>query len=161
MSRSGRASADCAAQWEWLEASRAHVVSAKCDMADARSVRAALGTASEKMPAVKGALHLAAVLEDATLAQLTQAHFEKSYAAKVHGAMHLHDALDMATLDFLVLFSSVASTFGSAGQGNYAAANAALDALATRWRGFGERVWSVQWGVFGCFRLCTERFCAF
>merc|ERR1719506_2337899 len=148
LSRSGRASADCMAQWEWLEASRAHVVSAKCDLADASSVREALGTASAKMPAVKGALHLAAVLEDATLAQLTQAHFEKSYAAKVHGAMNLHDAVDMATLDFLVLFSSVASTFGSAGQGNYAAANAALDALAARWRGFGERVWSVQWGFW-------------
>merc|ERR1719253_64930 len=51
LSRSGRASADCTAQWEGLEASRVHVVSAKCDMADASSVRAALESASEKMPA--------------------------------------------------------------------------------------------------------------
>ena len=62
--------------------------------------------------------------------------------------MNLHDALDMAALDFLVMYSSVASVFGLEGQANYAAANAVLDTLAGVWRSSGEPVWSVQWGIW-------------
>ena len=78
--------------------------------------------------------------------QLTSEHFERTYAGKVQGAMNFRGALDMSALDFLVLFSSISSTFGIARQGSYAAENATLDALAGYWRGFDEPVWSVQWG---------------
>ena len=82
LSRSGHASDDCMTQWKWLRASSIDVVSAKCDIADAASVFAALKMASEKMPPIRGALHLAAVLDDATLPNLTREHFEKALSGR-------------------------------------------------------------------------------
>jgi hypothetical protein len=102
--------------------------------------------AKSGMALVKGAVHLAAVLDDALLPKLTRAHFEKSFGAKVEGARSLHDALDMSALDFYILFSSTSALIGSPGQGNYSAANSTLDALAHYWQQQGEKVWSVQWG---------------
>ena len=45
-----------------------------------------------------------------------------------------------------VLFSSVAALLGSAGQGNYSAANGAVDGLAGQWAAQGRAVTSIQWG---------------
>ena len=58
----------------------------------------------------------------------------------------MRKALAGMPLDFLTLYSSTAAMLGAAGQGNYAAANACLDALACRWRLEGQPAQSVQWG---------------
>eukprot|EP00971_Amphidinium_carterae_P036849 724722-Amphidinium_carterae.2 len=100
-----------------------------CDVSNAASVQ----KLASGLKNVKGLLHLAAVLDDATLPKLTRAHLDKAFGAK--------DALD-----FTVLFSSTSALLGSPGQGNYTAANASLDAHAFVWQQAGERAWSVQWG---------------
>ena len=69
-----------------------------------------------------------------------------AFAAKVHGAKHLRSIF--APLDFLILYSSAAATFGSAGQASYAAANAASHALAQNWAQSRENVLSIQWGAW-------------
>jgi acyl carrier protein len=69
-----------------------------------------------------------------------------SLAAKVHGAWNLHRLLDGRSLDWLVLFSSAAAILGSPGQGSYAAANAALDALALYRQARGLPGLSICWG---------------
>jgi NAD(P)-dependent dehydrogenase (short-subunit alcohol dehydrogenase family) len=147
LSRSGKPASDAVEQWEWLQTASAKVVSKRCDVANAQATRNVLREiAQEGMAPVKGAMHLAAVLDDATLPKLTRKHFENSFSAKVEGARSLHDALEMSALDFYVLFSSTSALIGSPGQGNYSAANSTLDALAHYWQQQGEKVWSVQWG---------------
>jgi thioesterase domain-containing protein/NAD(P)-dependent dehydrogenase (short-subunit alcohol dehydrogenase family)/acyl carrier protein len=147
LSRSGKPASDAVEQWDWLQSTSAQVVSKQCDVGDAKAVaRVVKEIEAEGRAPVRGAMHLAAVLDDALLQNLTPAHFRTAFKAKVEGAQNLHDALNMSALDFFVMFSSTTALVGSPGQGNYAAANAALDALAHYWQQRGEKVWSIQWG---------------
>ncbi len=82
---------------------------------------------------VRGVLHAAAVVEDATLANITDELVERDWAPKVYGAWHLHRATTTQPLDWFCSFSSAAALLGSPGQGAYAAANSWLDAF-TQWR---------------------------
>jgi acyl transferase domain-containing protein/acyl-CoA synthetase (AMP-forming)/AMP-acid ligase II/acyl carrier protein len=96
-----------------------------------------------------GVFHLAGVLDDAMLdqhAQHNDARVQKVLAPKLGGAWALHRATAGLALDHFVCFSSVAGVTGSLGQGAYAAANAALDALVAARRAQGLPGLSLQWG---------------
>ncbi len=95
---------------------------------------------------LRGVFHAAGVIEDAALAQQTSAGLLSVMAPKLLGGWHLHQASLGRELDHFVLFSSAASMLGSAGQANYAAANAFLDALAMRRRSMGLPGLSICWG---------------
>jgi acyl carrier protein len=69
-------------------------------------------------------------------------------APKVTGAWHLHTLTRASSLDFFVLFSSVASLLGSPGQANHAAANTFLDALAHHRRAQGLPGLSINWSAW-------------
>jgi acyl transferase domain-containing protein len=105
--------------------------------------RAAVAGALERLPAEQpliGVVHAAGVLDDGTLDALTPERFETVLAAKVSGLVALDEATRGADPEFFVAFSSLAGTVGSAGQGNYAAANAFVDAWmhGRRDRGLGR-----------------------
>ncbi|GAA1539931.1 hypothetical protein GCM10009827_069070 [Dactylosporangium maewongense] len=91
-------------------------------------------------------IHAAGVLDDGTVDALTPERIATVMAAKVDGARHLDAATRGLPLDAFVLFSSFAGSVGSAGQGNYAAANAALDAIAEERRAAGLPAVSIAWG---------------
>ncbi len=116
---------------------------------------AQVGTAEELVAAatatglpVRGVLHAAAVVEDATLANITDELLERDWAPKVYGAWHLHRATASQPLDWFCLFSSAAALLGSPGQGAYAAANSWLDAF-THWRrARGLPATAIAWGAW-------------
>jgi polyketide synthase 5 len=98
---------------------------------------------------LRGVLHAAAVVENATLANITDELIARDWAPKVHGAWHLHEATATAELDWFCSFSSAAALLGSPGQSAYAAANSWLDAF-THWRrAQGLPASAIAWGAWG------------
>lgn len=97
---------------------------------------------------LRGVLHAAGVLDDGIVREQTRERFDKVMAAKVGGAIHLHELTLASPLDFFVMFSSAASVLGSPGQANYAAANAFLDALAHERRRRGLPALAINWGAW-------------
>ena len=122
------------------------VVSEQADIADADQCADLLARIQTEHAPLRGIFHLAGVLDDGVLRELTPERFETVLAAKARGAWNLHQLTKAMLLDHFVLFSSIASIFGSPGQGNYATANAFLDALAQYRRWWNLPALAVNWG---------------
>ncbi|TWT88483.1 Phthioceranic/hydroxyphthioceranic acid synthase [Pseudobythopirellula maris] len=135
---------------EALKASGLNVAVARADVSDHASLHQTLTTLPKGFPALRGVLHAAGVLDDGLLADMTDERFAKVTAPKTVGAWNLHrlslDTKVFPACDLFVLFSSVAAVLGSPGQSNYAAGNAALDALAHARRRAGLSALSINWG---------------
>ncbi|CAJ1367639.1 unnamed protein product [Effrenium voratum] len=144
MSRGGKiadpASSDAAQKIKTL----ASVTVVRCDVADPDSLAACLRGAQERQP-VKGVLHAAGLLDDHLIMDMQPCHIAPVLKPKMDGSVNLHTALGDG-LDFFVLFSSVASMLGSAGQANYCAANSFVDAFSSFRRGQGLAATALQWG---------------
>ncbi len=118
----------------------------RADVADESCVKELVEYARRELPPLRGVVHAAGVTADGSLGELDWTRFVEVLDPKVRGAWHLHRATAGLELDFFVLFSSLASLVGSAGQANYGAANAFLDALAGYRRDQGLPGTSVSWG---------------
>lgn len=99
------------------------------DLAEAAQLRALLRRIDTEHRPLGGIVHAAGQLADAGLNRLDAAHFQRVFAPKVDAAQALDRLTRAQPLDFFVVLSSVAAVLGAAGQANYAAANACLDAL--------------------------------
>ncbi|MGZ2749832.1 amino acid adenylation domain-containing protein [Burkholderia stagnalis] len=122
---------------------------ARCDVADLAALRTAWNETvlSGALP-LKGIFHAAGALRDGVLGGQSWADFAVPLHAKVAGTLNLHTLSLDTPLDCFVCFSSISALFGTAGQGNYAAANAYVDALAGARRALGLPATSIQWGPF-------------
>jgi acyl transferase domain-containing protein/thioesterase domain-containing protein/acyl carrier protein len=106
------------------------VLTIAADVTDSKQMKDAFELAQERFGQLNGVIHAAGLIEDGPLQIKTQESAARVLAPKVQGTLVLQDLLRSCKLDFWLLFSSISSITPPAGQIDYAAANAFLDAFA-------------------------------
>ncbi|MFD7507671.1 SDR family NAD(P)-dependent oxidoreductase, partial [Streptomyces sp. NPDC059850] len=125
----------------------AQVTVAGCDTADRAALAKLLASFPERHR-LTAVVHAAGLLRDATVEALTPAQVDDVLRAKADAAWNLHELTRETAPAVFVLFSAAAGLLGAAGQGNYAAANAFLDALAQHRHAQGLPATSLAWGYW-------------
>ena len=97
---------------------------------------------------LKGIIQSAGILDDGIITNQTKEKFDRVLAPKILGSWYLSELTKEMDLDFFIMFSSIASTIGSAGQSNHSAANAFLDSFAFYRRAKGLAATTINWGVW-------------
>ncbi|HWH96148.1 MAG TPA: SDR family NAD(P)-dependent oxidoreductase, partial [Baekduia sp.] len=156
VSRSGPAADGADALVASLEALGCEATVAACDVSDRAQLEALLAGVPTEHP-LTAVVHLAGAFDDGVVAALDAGRLRTVMRPKVDPAIHLHELTRDLDLAEFILYSSVAATFGLPGQGNYAAANAVLDALAQRRRVEGLPGVSLGLGVWQTATALTRR----
>jgi acyl transferase domain-containing protein/surfactin synthase thioesterase subunit/aryl carrier-like protein len=136
-----------------IQSAAIHVVAA--DIGRDEDVRRLTQTIRNELPPLKGVVHSAGVLDDGILAQLTWARCAPLFQPRVYGSWLLHEYTKSLDLDFFILKSSLLSLLGSAGQANYTASSAFLDALAAHRRATGAPATAINWCAWSGGGLAT------
>ncbi|WP_067463015.1 type I polyketide synthase [Nocardia amamiensis] len=122
------------------------IVVVRCDAADRDDLANALSDIRAWGAAIRGVVHAAGALEDAAFDAVTASQLARMCAPKATAASNLIELTATDATDFVLLFSSATGALGAPGQAAYAAANAAMDALASR--DPGRRILSIGWGLW-------------
>ncbi|MCA9215035.1 MAG: SDR family NAD(P)-dependent oxidoreductase, partial [Planctomycetales bacterium] len=157
LGRRGAHTLDAKAAVSELESAGANVTVVKADVTDYDGLAAALQQIRVSLPPLRGVFHAAMILEDALLTNLDDDLMWRVLKPKVNGTWNLHQLTQQDHLDHFMLFSSLSSVFGHAGQGNYAAANAFLDGMAHYRRANNQPCLTVNWGHVGEVGYLAER----
>jgi acyl transferase domain-containing protein/thioesterase domain-containing protein len=129
-----------------IESLGAEVLTISADVTDSKQIAEALRIARQRFGDIHGVIHAAGLIEDGPLQIKTRESATRVLAPKIQGTVVLQQALGHSKLDFLLLFSSISSLAPPAGQVDYAAANAFLDAFALSQA--GQPVTAVNWGLW-------------
>jgi acyl carrier protein len=128
---------------------------AACDVTDRKALALLLDSIADAHP-LTAVVHAAGTLDDGMIGALTAERLDGVLAPKVDAAWHLHELTETSSLQAFVLLSSAAGVLGGLGQGNYAAANAFLDALAADRRARGLPGSSIAYGLWEQSSAMTE-----
>ena len=128
----------------------------QADVTDRAEMERLMADLERENGPVRGVFHTAGVLDDGILLTQDADRFRRVLEPKTTGAWHLHELIRDLDLDLFVLFSSVASLAGTAGQAPYAAANAYLDGLADLRRQEGLPVTTINWGPWEDTGMMTD-----
>ncbi|MFI6945113.1 type I polyketide synthase [Streptomyces sp. NPDC050422] len=130
-----------------LAASGAQVTVSATDAGDREALAALLAAVPSEHP-LRAVVHAAGVIDDGLAGDLTAGRIDTVLRPKADAAWYLHELTAGLDLAAFVLFSSASTVLDGAGQGNYAAANLFLDALAARRAAAGQVVTSLAWGLW-------------
>ncbi len=130
-----------------LEGLGAEVQVVACDVAEPDQLAELLAKVPEGQP-LRTVIHAAGALDDGVVESLTPDRLDAVFRPKVDAAWSLHELTKDLDLAEFILFSSLAATLGSPGQGNYAAANGFLDGLAARRCAEGLPALALAWGLW-------------
>jgi len=147
LSRRGAVSDDDRKTVEAMTAAGARVEVVAGDVTDEAALAALIGRLDSEGRPLRGAVHAAAVFDDAILATMAPDQLHRVLKPKVAGGWALHRATRDRDLDFFILYSSVTTLFGNPGQGAYVAANAFLEALAAYRRARGLPACAICWSA--------------
>ena len=148
VSRAGRQAEGAAALERELLELGAKVAVEACDVTDRAQLAGLIDGIPHDLP-LRAVVHAAGVLDDGVIESLTPDSVDRVLGPKVDAAWHLHELTRDLDLSAFVMFSSFSGVLGSPGQGNYAAANVFMDALATARRAQGLAAVSIAWGLWG------------
>ena len=146
MSRSGLKEA-ALADIEELRTEGVNVLDVRGDVTQQADVERVIDQIQSECPPLKGVLHAAMVLDDASLTELNEDRFNRVLHPKIVGAWNLHTATLEISLDHFICFSSISAVFGASRQSNYNAGNCFLDALSQHRRALGIPSLTINWGA--------------
>ncbi|HVI44560.1 MAG TPA: SDR family NAD(P)-dependent oxidoreductase, partial [Chitinophaga sp.] len=133
-----------------IEMLRGEVHYAQVNISEEAAGHVLLEAAMQRFGSINGVIHAAAVLCDKRIAQMTAEDMQTVLLPKEQGSLQLWKAFEKASPDFFAFFSSIQSFAGNAGQANYGAANAFMDAFALQLQAtatFPVKV--INWGYWG------------
>ena len=114
----------------WMRTLSADVHYESVDVGAADAVQTLITNIVARHGGLNGVIHAAGVLRDGVIASKDDQAWRDVLRPKVTGCVNLDTACASLTLDFMLLCSSLSGWRGNAGQADYAAANAFLDAFA-------------------------------
>lgn len=141
-----------------LENMGANVIVAQADVSNQAQMTAVFERLRDTQIPLKGIVHAAGVAEYKAIQEIDLGTFQSILKPKVVGTWLLHELSQEMNLDFFVCFSSIASVWGSRGQGHYAAGNHFLDAIAHHRQALGLPALSINWGPWADGGMAGEEF---
>lgn len=132
-----------------LERLGAEVEIGVADVTDIDAMETVVAQAEKRFGRINGVLHTAGVLKDDLIPMKDQYSIEDVFTPKIHGTLMLDQLFADKQLDFMVLFSSTSSVVAPAGQIDYVAANAFLNAYAQSRQHLENRnTVAINWGIW-------------
>jgi acyl transferase domain-containing protein/acyl-CoA synthetase (AMP-forming)/AMP-acid ligase II/pimeloyl-ACP methyl ester carboxylesterase len=140
-----------------LQQQGVNILPLQADIGKEEEVHNLLAQIDNNLPPLKGIFHAAGTLDDGIIQKQNWQKFQKVLEPKILGAWHLHNLNQGRDLDYFILFSSIASLIGSAGQSNYAAANSFLDALSIYRQSLNLSCLTINWGAWANAGMAAEK----
>jgi acyl transferase domain-containing protein/thioesterase domain-containing protein len=131
-----------------IEARGCEVMVEHADVANIGDMQRVIDAVRRRFGRIDGVFHVAGAIEDGVLQTKTTAEVEIVFAPKVHGTLLLDELLGDSDVDFIALYSSTSTLLGTAGQVDYIAANAFMNAFAQQHAGKRPYVVAINWGVW-------------
>lgn len=130
---------------EKIEAMGAVINYSRADIAKEEEVRKVFDAAREKYGHINGVIHSAGIAGNGFIINKDEGVFDEVISPKIYGTWIIDRVTEKENPDFIIMFSSIIAIMGSAGQGDYAAANSYMESYAPFRNKKGKRTMTISW----------------